>query len=324
MSNPLKRYRELGIEESLTIPCRYPLACKDLSFILRHAYKKFPKNLQSQIFLDVLLAFRLLPDMERKDTEAAANLLFQTVEAGLPKQKKVQAVTHFKNAKIALKRRSKTRHRYTGSAELPEDVLLHVFGFLDLRSLLHAAQVCCNEEITKTLSTKYSYKGNAYHSCYWVWNSAASDNHIWKKQYDTIFGNAEIRVKLQSKMASRSKKLSLVKDASSDSIDWRESLKSGLTGIPSKFKSHRGYCERCGTIVWLSNLKCAGENFQLGGEQETHQVKPVKISEVVDYVLDGCASLLVLSSSDSDGETSYNDYDCVETGSKLWAYPSYV
>ncbi|CAM8993420.1 unnamed protein product [Rhodiola kirilowii] len=300
MSNPLKRYRELGIEESLTIPCRYPLACKDLSFILRHAYKKFPKNLQSQIFLDVLLAFRLLPDMERKDTEAAANLLFQTVEAGLPKQKKVQAVTHFKNAKIALKRRSKTRHRDTGSAELPEDVLLHVFGFLDLRSLLHAAQVC------------------------WVWNSATSDNHIWKKQYDTIFGNAEIRVKLQSKMALRSKKLSLVKDASSDSIDWRESLKSGLTGIPSKFKSHRGYCERCGTIVWLSNLKCAGENFQLGGEQETHQVKPVKISEVVDYVLDGCASLLVLSSSDSDGETSYNDYDCVETGSKLWAYPSYV
>ncbi|CAM8995193.1 unnamed protein product [Rhodiola kirilowii] len=234
MSNPLKRYRELGIEESLTIPC----------------------------------------SMERKDTEAAANLLFQTVEAGLPKQKKVQAVTHFKNAKIALKRRSKTRHRDTGSAELPEDVLLHVFGFLDLRSLLHAAQVC------------------------WVWNSATSDNHIWKKQYDTIFGNAEIRVKLQSKMA--------------------------LRRIPSKFKSHRGYCERCGTIVWLSNLKCAGENFQLGGEQETHQVKPVKISEVVDYVLDGCASLLVLSSSDSDGETSYNDYDCVETGSKLWAYPSYV
>uniref|UniRef100_A0A7N0V8V3 F-box domain-containing protein n=1 Tax=Kalanchoe fedtschenkoi TaxID=63787 RepID=A0A7N0V8V3_KALFE len=268
-SDSVDRLLVKGIEESLAIPCRYSLACKDLSFILRHAYNKLPKTLQSQIFQHLILAFRLLPGMERKDAEAAANLLSQSAEAALPKQKKVQAVKHFKTAKVALKKRIKARHKDTGSANLPEDVLVHVFSFLDLRSLLHVAQVC------------------------WAWHSAAGDNHLWKQQYDVIFGEAEMCPKLQYKMPSRSIKLSLVKDTSIDSVNWRESLKNRLTGISSKFKFHRGYCQHCGTIVWLNNLKCDSENVQLGAKRVTHLVKPVKVAEVSSYLKFICVYTLM-------------------------------
>lgn len=61
MSNPLERYQKLGLSESLPRIHRYPLACKELSFILRGAYAKFPKNLQALIFQDTFTAFRLLP-----------------------------------------------------------------------------------------------------------------------------------------------------------------------------------------------------------------------------------------------------------------------
>ncbi|KAJ1385389.1 F-box-like protein [Sesbania bispinosa] len=62
MSTPLERYRELGLRESLSKSYRYPIACKELSFILREAYHQFPKNLQSIIFQDTLTAFRLIPE----------------------------------------------------------------------------------------------------------------------------------------------------------------------------------------------------------------------------------------------------------------------
>lgn len=62
MSKPLERYQKLGLKESLPRIHRYPLACKELSLILRGAYKKIPKNLQSLIFQDTLTAFRLLPE----------------------------------------------------------------------------------------------------------------------------------------------------------------------------------------------------------------------------------------------------------------------
>lgn len=62
MSNSTERYQKLGLKEALTRIHRYPIACKELSFIFRGAYSKLPKNVQSLIFQDSLAAFRLLPE----------------------------------------------------------------------------------------------------------------------------------------------------------------------------------------------------------------------------------------------------------------------
>lgn len=62
MTSPSERYQKLGLRESLQKCYRYPIACKELSFILREAFHQIPKSLQSIIFEDTLLAFRLLPE----------------------------------------------------------------------------------------------------------------------------------------------------------------------------------------------------------------------------------------------------------------------
>ncbi|PRQ60245.1 putative F-box domain-containing protein [Rosa chinensis] len=48
-------------------------------------------------------------------------------------------------------------------AHLPQDVLVHVFSFLDFQSLASVGLVC------------------------WPWNFAASDNRLWQRQYATFF-----------------------------------------------------------------------------------------------------------------------------------------
>ncbi|CAK9185089.1 unnamed protein product [Ilex paraguariensis] len=142
MEGLIERYQKLGLRESLSRTYQYPIACKELSFILRGAYSKLPKNLQALIFQDTLTAFRLLPDMQTQTAISAANLLHQSVEAALPKQKRVMAVTEFKHAVVSHKRRSKARQEEEDSAQLPQDVLVLIFSFLDLRSLASAAVVC--------------------------------------------------------------------------------------------------------------------------------------------------------------------------------------
>lgn len=61
MEGGLDRYRKLGIHNSITLIRHYPLSCTQLALIIKLSYSKFPKFLQSQIFQDVLTAFRLLP-----------------------------------------------------------------------------------------------------------------------------------------------------------------------------------------------------------------------------------------------------------------------
>jgi hypothetical protein len=47
-------------------------------------------------------------------------------------------------------------------------VLVHIFSFLDMRSLVAAGLVC------------------------WPWNSAANDNHLWEMNYSLFFGICHI------------------------------------------------------------------------------------------------------------------------------------
>lgn len=56
--------------------------------------------------------------MQTQNAVAAANLLLQSAEAVLPRQRRTQAVTEFKHAKVAHKRRSKTRQEVEGIISL--------------------------------------------------------------------------------------------------------------------------------------------------------------------------------------------------------------
>ncbi|KAL9317618.1 hypothetical protein ACSQ67_014135 [Phaseolus vulgaris] len=141
MSSALERYQKLGLRDSLQKYYRYPIACKELSFILREAFHQIPKSLQSIIFQDTLLAFRLLPEIETKSAVSAAQFLLQNVEATLPNRKKNVAVTEFKHAMVSHKRRSKAHLVEKGSLQLPQDILVHVFSFLDMKSLVSAGLV---------------------------------------------------------------------------------------------------------------------------------------------------------------------------------------
>ncbi|OIV91455.1 hypothetical protein TanjilG_02073 [Lupinus angustifolius] len=292
MSNPMERYHKLELKESLSKIYRYPIACKELSFILRHAFHQFPKNLQSIIFQDTLSAFRLLPQMQTQSAVSAAHLLLQSVETALPKQKRNMAVTEFKQAMIAHKRFGKAHRVEKGSLQLPYDTLVHIFSFLDMQSLVSVGQVC------------------------WSWNFAANDNHLWELQYGVLYSSV-----------ARQQPMRLVEDRNNrtpkEPIDtrsgtyWKEAVKGAYTGALSmKLTANRGYCGHCKTIVWLNNSKCP--NVHCGIVSETRDIKAVTAFQVVEYVLDDSLSVTLTSSSDSDSDSEGGQIP------RLWAYPKHI
>ncbi|KAK6275455.1 hypothetical protein POUND7_005164 [Theobroma cacao] len=324
MSNSTERYQKLGLRESLTRIYQYPIACKELSSILRGAYGKLPKNLQALIFQDTLTAFRLLPDlkmhrkkkvgsfnysnikflsklaqegycnfrMQTRSANAAAQLLLQSAESALPKQKKSLVVTEFKQAKVAYIRRSRAHREETVSAQLPQDVLVHIFSLLDLQSLISVTLVCRS------------------------WSLAANDSHLWELQYSTVFGRSKTCSRTKMQQSSRLVKedyMFLKENGDTKThIHWKESFKRVYTGSFAKtLMSNRGYCGHCNTIVWLKNLKCSNRQCEL--KYESQQIKPVSPHQVAEYLMDGCIS--VMSSSDSDSESDEGPV------SRLWAYP---
>ncbi|KAL0304351.1 UNVERIFIED_CONTAM: F-box protein [Sesamum radiatum] len=197
--NPIDRYQTLRLKESLSTPFQYILACKELSFILKNAYSKFPKNLQSLIFQDTLFAFSLLPEMQTQSAISAANSLLQSAEFALPKQKRATAVTEHKHAVVASKRKSKAKQEEEGT-------------------------------------------------CY------------------------------------------------------------------RKFKSYRGYCSSCCSVVWLSCNRCANKSNIKDGSN--HQIKPISRQQIVEYILDG----FLVSESSSDSDSDPEDVCML----KLWAYPRQI
>ncbi|XVF12585.1 hypothetical protein REPUB_Repub08aG0131700 [Reevesia pubescens] len=292
MSNPTQRYQKLCLGESLPRIYRYPIACEELSFILRGAYTKLPKHLQSLIFQDTLSAFRLLPEIQTCSAVAASHLLLQSAEAALPKQKKSLVVTEFKHAMVALKRRSKAHREEKGSAQLPQDVLVHIFSLLDLQSLMSVALVC------------------------WSWNLAANDNHLWELQYTIVFGRfgncSRTKMQWRGRLVKEDCTFLGENVVSQTHIDWKETFKKAYIGTSSKkLMSNRGYCGHCNTIVWLKNLKCSNRQCEL--KYESVQIKPISPHQAVEYIMDGYIS--EISSSDSDSESDE------EPIFRLWAYP---
>ncbi|XP_059667138.1 F-box protein At5g52880 [Cornus florida] len=280
MAEPLERYQELGFGESLQQTFRYPIACKELSFILRQIYSKLPKNLQSLIFQDTLTAFRLLPQMQTQTAISAANLLLQSAEAALPKQKRALAVTEFKHAKVAQKRRCKAQQKEEGLIQLPRDVLVDIFSFLDLRSLVSAASVCR------------------------LWKSAASDNFLWHQQYVVFFGasNAYSKGSGQNSGVLNNGHISLEEGIPTTAcVNWREAFKKAYEGnLSKKFMSYRGYCGHCKMIVWLSGMRCSNKDCTVNSKNQ--QVTLVSSEQIVGYILDDTLSMVSSSDSDSDSD----------------------
>lgn len=292
MSNTLERYEKLGLRESLPKTYRYPIACRELSFILREAFHQFPKNLQSIIFQDTLSAFCLLPEIQTQSAVSAAHFLLQSVEAALPKQKKNVAVTKFKHAMVAHKRRCKAHQVEKGSLQLPQDVLVHIFSFLDMKSLISVELVC------------------------WSWNIAANDNHLWEKQYVALYGNGAKHQPLKLVEGRNDRILQEPIDVSSvkEAGYWKGAVKGAYTGALSrKLTTNRGYCGHCKSVVWLNNAKCPNIH---SGTSEIQDIKPVTAFQVVEYLLDD--SLSITSSSDSDSDSEDGPI------SRLWAYPKHI
>ncbi|KAL0886562.1 hypothetical protein Bca101_010545 [Brassica carinata] len=173
------RYQNLKVAEALSNNHLYPFACNELSSIIDLGYSRFPKDLKAFIFRDCLSAFRLLPECSPLPLiyllllglastsvyENTANLLVKSIESAFPKQKKNVAVVEFKQAKVALKRRSKSHDELIDMPSLPQDILVHIFSFLDVSSLLSSSQVSRS------------------------WNQATCEGSLWRSLFDLHFSH---------------------------------------------------------------------------------------------------------------------------------------
>ncbi|XP_043716107.1 F-box protein At5g52880 [Telopea speciosissima] len=297
MAGAIERYQKLGLRELLSRLYDYPAACHELSFILRGAYSKVPKNLQALIFQDTLVAFRFLPQGQTRRGISAANLLHQAAEVALPKQKRVLAVAEFKHAVVAHKRRCKPQKVEAGSSKLPQDLVVQIFSFLDMRSLVAAGLIC------------------------WSWNLAANDNELWRSQYVVYFGNencCELKGQIGEPIQEKMNTVLHQKEKVMDSmvfLDWKEAFKGAYIGNSSRRStSNRGHCWHCKSIVWLNNMRCSNVQNEL--QPENHKIKPISLQQVVEYLVEDSSSTLSYLDSDTDSDE--------ESASRLWAVPKHI
>ncbi|CAN8244522.1 unnamed protein product [Cochlearia groenlandica] len=245
----MKRYENLMIGEALSRHNnQYPLACNELSSIYEMGYSQIPKNVKALIFRDTLSAFRLLPLVNTSAAVSAANNLIKSLEAVLPKQKKNLAIVEFKQAKVALKRRNKSQDEEDlDLPSLPQDVLIHIFSFLDVSSLASSSHVSRS------------------------WNLATYDVSLWRSLFDIHFKfNHKVLIHIQPCVDWRKAfKMAYIADYSSKRL--------------RPWASGRGYCGDCDTIVWHNNLRCPNKQCRLKSEKRPLEL--VTTRQVVNYLL---------------------------------------
>lgn len=184
----------------------------------------------------------------------------------------------------------------SGLAELPRDVVVHIFGFLDVQSLLSASAVCQS------------------------WNAAAGDNCLWKLLRDTYFcncNNVMENEELRTVRATKNPKHEIhqTDNTTASGVNYRFSFAAAYKDARhGKLGYHRGYCSSCCSIIWLSRNRCSNETNRK--DEVNHQIKPISIGQTVEFILDGFASSR--SSSDSDSDT---EEDGIALG--MWAYPRF-
>ncbi|CAL4902160.1 unnamed protein product [Urochloa decumbens] len=274
-----ERYREMRIAAALSRPWDYPTACGELAALLRLGYADLPKAAQALAAADVLLAFRLLPDVQTGYALSAANALLQAVEVALPKQKKAQAVSEFKHSVITHKRRARAQQN-SGLPHIPQDVLVHIFSFLDMHSLVAAGLVC------------------------WSWNSAANDSDLWKMNYSLFFRISHLSCNGIPVCGVQNSRDSVSVDTN---FGWKESFHSKYAECVSwKFASNRAICRHCRSVIWLSNLTCAAPHHCPKNARDEVKLQPLLPDTVAKYILHD--DDLAASSSEND-DTDDSDYE---------------
>ncbi|KAK9724703.1 hypothetical protein RND81_05G093300 [Saponaria officinalis] len=287
MANSLERYKNLGLKDSICVPYRYPMVCKELGVIIRLNFTKCHKTLQSLLVDHTLFAFRLLPQMQTQSAVSAANLLAQSAESAFPKQKRALAATEFKQAMIAYKRRAKIPQDDKDPVNLPQDVLVHLFCFLDVQSLLTAGLVCRS------------------------WNAAANDSYLWQFQYTNHFDGSESILKLTGSTDGDTdvdEKHELSNEVCTNvNQSWKENFRKVYIGRSYKFD--RGYCVHCKAIVWLNNLKCP--NQRLGQRAKEHQLEPLSSTQIGEYIIDELYIPLFMDSGSGSDDDREEDLEFV-------------
>ncbi|KAM3381902.1 F-box protein like [Capsicum galapagoense] len=165
-----------------------------------------------------------------------------------------------------------------GRSQLPQDVLVHVFGFLDLKSVLTASLVCRS------------------------WSVAASDNYLWQLIHISFFGKSSDNPNIIRLTYGVDTPVNTV----AANLDWKDAFKQAYRGISIKATSQRDFCKRCKSFVWLSNSKCS--NGCYGKISDEHQIMPVSLKQIVDYVTMEYSIPCLDCDRDSDDSVDGLDY----------------
>ncbi|XP_006654675.2 F-box protein At5g52880 [Oryza brachyantha] len=284
----VERYGEMGISAALSRPWDYPTACGEIAALLRNGYADLPKAAQALVAADVLLAFRLLPDVQTGYALSAANGLLQAVEGSLPKQKKAQAISEFKRSIVAHKRHARVQQD-PGATHIPYDVLVHIFSFLDMRSLLAAGLVC------------------------WPWNSAANDNNLWKMNYSLFFSiypmNCNSTPTPGNVQNSDGHVQNSMYPVSPDpGFSWKEAFQNKYAEQETwSSASNRALCGFCRSVIWLCNLTSATPHQCPKNGKDGVKLGPLLPLTVADYIL-GIDDLTASSSESADTDSDSENY----------------
>ncbi|KMZ56512.1 hypothetical protein ZOSMA_94G00370 [Zostera marina] len=292
-----ERYRKLGIRDALSRHCDYSHACTDLNSILRCAYIKLPKNLQALVFQDTLAAFRLLP--QTSSGISSAKLLIRAAEAVLPKQRRVLALSEFKQAAVAHKRGSKAPQYTQGIVQLPHDLLVEIFHSLDLTSLVTVSRVS------------------------WAWNSAAKDGALWKLLYSVFFGKSNSCFQNDEPLISKSfENVCALELKDSAYPNWREIFKINFLARPLYSAATRIFCGGCSEVIWINRFTCNNKH-QCSNNLGSPKMQPILSQKVVSYLTDDKLWPTLLSDSDNDNSDNSDD-ESSPWLPRLWTYPNYT
>jgi hypothetical protein len=167
---------------------------------------------------------------------------------------------------------------------LPQDILIHIFSFLEISSLVSSAQV--SRYFLLYISTLQSLLHLLFFFLLLIcfvssvcssWNQATHENSLWQSQFDLHF-NHKVLIRMQS------------------DIDWREAFKKAYIAANSSeaLRSGRGYCSYCDSIVWHENLRCLNKQCRLKSGNKPLDL--ITTHQVVNY-------LLGIESSDDESES---------------------
>ncbi|XP_024518644.1 F-box protein At5g52880-like [Selaginella moellendorffii] len=299
------RYSSLRLGEALNRRCDYARACKELAVLLKQAYGIAPKSLQAALFQDLLAAFRILQDHPwcSAGDFSAASALLQASDSVLPKHKKGLAAGEFRKAAISLQRSSKNQSELDESCQLPVDVLVHVFSFLDPISLATAGCVCRS------------------------WNSEYKDANLWQKLFTVVLENTSFDPTRVLQLAGfelgddDSSTPLRVKDVSIQKIGcWKKAFEIAVLRSPKLlYLFTRAQCLTCKATFWSSELclqtfanQCSKKNFQ------EHKLRPLLLEQVVSFVLMGSRQAYNTKKDSDSDEDQYLPY------AKLWEYAKWL